>query len=363
MKINESDILIIFDVDGNIWFKYRDVLKALEYNNIDNAINTINVNDLFKQKYKNIRVSIGLETLKNMQPEQMFINESGLYEVFSNSTKILAKQFMHKYFTDIMPKIRQTGQYILNDTDKKKLDEMNNELNNYKQELTYYYDKYDFVPSKIGYLYINQNNSIKDSKTIICYKIGYASDMKERLRNYKVGNFNHKILCYIPLDINRKEIEKCVKNRNKSHLIKLVTDSICYLTLEELKKEIIDCINFMKSHICHCLHCQEKYEFENLETHKCTEIKEFIDVNIESEMKNKTTTKSSEESKKTKPSEESKKSKSSKGSKKSKPSKGSKKSKSSKGSKINKLSKGSKINKSIKGSKINKSIKSSKKSK
>jgi prophage antirepressor-like protein len=272
LKVNEDNVLIVFDKDGNIWFSFRDILKALKYNNIDNAINTIIVNDLFKQKYKNIRVSSALETLKNMQPEQIFINESGLYEVLSNSTKPLAKQFMHKYFTDIMPKIRQTGKYILDDTDKKKLDKMNDKLNNYKQELTYYYDKYHFVPSKAGYLYINLDKSIKNGKNINCYKIGYAKNMKKRLKEYKVGNFKHKPLCYIPIDVNKKEIENCVKARNKPHLTKLITDSICFMSLNDLKEEITDCIEFLKSHICNCLHCKKQYEFKNITTHECNKI-------------------------------------------------------------------------------------------
>ena len=54
---------------------------------------------------------------------------------------------MNKYFQEIMPQIRQTGQYIMNSKDKQKLNKLNNKLDNYKQELTYYYDKYHFEPS------------------------------------------------------------------------------------------------------------------------------------------------------------------------------------------------------------------------
>jgi prophage antirepressor-like protein len=340
LKINEDNILIVFDIDGNIWFSFRDVVKSLGYKNIDNAINTIDVNDLFKQKYKNIRVSCAQETLKNMQPEQMFINESGLYEVLSNSTKPLAKQFMHKYFTDIMPQIRQSGQYIMNSKDKQKLDKMNDKLNNYKQELTYYYDKYHFIPSKAGYLYINLDKSIKNGINITCYKIGYADDMKKRLKEYKVGNFKHKHLCYIPIDINKKEIENCIKARNKPHLTKLITDSICFMSLKDLKEEITDCIKFLKSHICYCLHCKKQYEFNNVTTHKCNKIEKFIDVDVDKLIGKPIGSKLNKLSKSSK-----------KGSKLNKLSKSSKK-----GSKLNKLSKSSK-----KGSKLNKLSKSSKK--
>ena len=47
-----------------------------------------------------------------------------------------------------------------------------------------------FEPSENGYLYINQDNSIKNGKEIKCFKIGYAIDMEKRLREYKVGNFS-----------------------------------------------------------------------------------------------------------------------------------------------------------------------------
>ena len=53
--------------------------------------------------------------------------------------------------------------------------------------------------------------------------------MKKRIGEYKVGNFKYKLLAYIPLQIDRKQIEKCVKIRLKPHLTKLLTASICYI--------------------------------------------------------------------------------------------------------------------------------------
>ena len=49
---------------------------------------------------------------------------------------------MDKYFKEIMPKIRKEGIYELSKNDKIKLDKLNNKLENYKQEVTYYHDKY-----------------------------------------------------------------------------------------------------------------------------------------------------------------------------------------------------------------------------
>ena len=69
-----------------------------------------------------------------------------------------------------------------------------------EEELTYYYDKYDFTPSKNGYFYINEDKVIKRGKYITCYKIGYCKDMAKRMQLYKVGNFNYKPLAYITLN-------------------------------------------------------------------------------------------------------------------------------------------------------------------
>ena len=64
----------------------------------------------------------------NMQPRAKFINESGLYELLSISTKPLAKIFMDRYFTDIMPEIRKNGKYILSKQEMNKTTEINKEL-------------------------------------------------------------------------------------------------------------------------------------------------------------------------------------------------------------------------------------------
>jgi hypothetical protein len=219
-----------------------------------------------------------------MQPNQVFINESGLYEVLTKSTKPLAQEFLKKYLIDIMPTIRKTGKYITNKNDMNKIKKLNSKINNYKTELNYYDTKYKFEPSSNGYLYINEDNLIKNGVKKKCFKIGYTLDMKKRVNTYKVGNFKHKLLAYIPLQIDRKQIEQCVKNRLKSHLTKQSSDTICYLSLDDLKKNIIDCINFENQHICNCVKCFKSYKLKSFNTHICNKKskKDIIDYKIKS---------------------------------------------------------------------------------
>jgi hypothetical protein len=43
-KINDKEIIIIFDKEGNIWFKFRDVLLALGYSDILHRIVDMKIN-------------------------------------------------------------------------------------------------------------------------------------------------------------------------------------------------------------------------------------------------------------------------------------------------------------------------------
>jgi prophage antirepressor-like protein len=172
LKVNENNILIIFDLDGEIWFALRDVYKVLGYNNINKVINYTIINTGNKEYYVNLSQCPRGHCLTNMHPNQVFVNEAGLYEVLLKSTKPLAELFTYKLLTDIMPEIRKKGKYILKKSEKKKLDKLNNKIDNYQQELTYYYNKYKFEVSKDGYFYINENKVINNGKNITCYKIG-----------------------------------------------------------------------------------------------------------------------------------------------------------------------------------------------
>ena len=279
LDFNNSKVIVIFDTDGNIWFGLKDLLKMLGYSP-EKARYRFKINIDYKKNFNKITIGRTQRSLP-LQPSTIFINESGLYQLLIKSTKPLAKLFLNKYFTEIMPQIRKTGKYISNEDDMNKINKLNDKIDNYKTELNYYNDKYKFEPSIHGYIYISEDNQIKNGIKIKCFKVGFDLNMAKRMKEYKVGNFKHKLLAYIPLKIDRKQIEKCIKMRLKPHLTKLITDSVCYISLSELKSDIIDCINFNAQHICHCIKCSKIYNIQSLNNHMCnkTVIKDFVDYN------------------------------------------------------------------------------------
>jgi len=243
----------------------------LGYIDTKHGIDDIKIDLNYKKKFFDLRV-VGFNPPPNFQKNMYFVNESGLYQLLTISKKPLAKTFLTKYLTEIMPQIRKTGKYISNKNDMSKIKKLNDKIDNYKTELNYYNNKYQFVPSKFGYIYICEDVQIKNGVKIKCFKVGYDIDMEKRMREYKVGNFRHKLLAYIPLKIDRKQVEQCVKNKLKIHLTKLTTDTVCYLSLDELKKELIDCINTITTHICRCVKCSKTYNINLLDKHKCNVI-------------------------------------------------------------------------------------------
>ena len=102
IKVNENEIIIIFDKDNNIWFGLRDIIKALNYNNITKAITQIKISSKYKKQYNKILTPPGGVGSIFIKPNKKFINESGLYELLSISTKPLAKIFMNEYFTNVI---------------------------------------------------------------------------------------------------------------------------------------------------------------------------------------------------------------------------------------------------------------------
>ena len=105
LKVNEDSILIIFDINGDVWFSLRNIFELLKYQNIDKVITNMKIKN--KEQYCNIRIPLNGGVLYNMQPHQLFVNEAGLYEVLTKSTKPIAEVFKNKYFEEIMPEIRK----------------------------------------------------------------------------------------------------------------------------------------------------------------------------------------------------------------------------------------------------------------
>ena len=106
----ENEISVIKCRD-DIWFRGKDIVKALGYEKTRNAI-LKHVDDEDKSILEDIRrgPQIGAP-FKNEQGGSIFINESGLYSLIFGSGLESARSFKRWVTKDVLPSIRKTGRY------------------------------------------------------------------------------------------------------------------------------------------------------------------------------------------------------------------------------------------------------------
>jgi prophage antirepressor-like protein len=267
LKYNDKTIFMVFDKEGQIWFGLKDLFRALGYTSLLH-INYTEIPKNYIKKYKKIKVSQYTAIPSNMQPNMKLVNESGLYYVLSNSNKKTAKDFMNIFYTTIMPELRKTGEFIMNKTDKDKIKKLNHKLENLKNENNYLEDKHNYNTTNNGILYILKlQTSIKGvDKTV--YKIGITKNIKKRLATYKTGHPNVKLLYIIKTNLDKKQLESCVKTILKFDTIKK-NNEIVYTSISTLLNDINKCSKLLIDSICKCNKCKNKFGISKLSKHQC----------------------------------------------------------------------------------------------
>ena len=109
-KYEENEITVIKCRD-KIWFRGKDIAKALGYEKTRNAI-LKHVNDDDKSILEDLRRGPQIRApFKNEQGGSIFINESGLYSLIFGSKLESAKVFKRWVTSEVLPSIRKTGRY------------------------------------------------------------------------------------------------------------------------------------------------------------------------------------------------------------------------------------------------------------
>ena len=55
LKVNDKEIMIVYDVDGNIWFKIKNILEVLGYTGTLKQLNNIKINKNNSKVYRDIK--------------------------------------------------------------------------------------------------------------------------------------------------------------------------------------------------------------------------------------------------------------------------------------------------------------------
>jgi prophage antirepressor-like protein len=203
LYFNDDEIKFIYDTDDIVWFKFSNIASILEYKDRNDVLKK-HIDKKYRKHLKDIQT---IHEVNRDQGNTIYINESGLYKLLTNSKKDLAQKFRDDVFSNILPTIRKTGKY--NVEDKNKLKELNKEiidLKNNQRNIKYPIGKAIYVIKKI----------INNKKY---YKLGHTKDLNKRLKVYNTSNPNKILYKYFCL-IENDSIDKCIKKvfKNKEFI-------------------------------------------------------------------------------------------------------------------------------------------------
>jgi hypothetical protein len=250
---NNTNIIVIFDEHNKLWFSLSDVYRALGYADPNMEIKRLDIDKSYIKSYKEIydnlpKKYINFTKPKNVQPHMKMTNETGIYMILTKSKKQVAKKFRDSLYQDIIPKLRDQGEYKFNVADKKKLNNLTKKIKAYQTELKRTQKQKHNNKTDNGFIYVLKVKTIKNGREKICYKIGYTADLDKRMATYKTGNPDIELVHSENIDCNKKQLEKCVMNLNTLKLLKNNTEIICDVPLKNLIGEINDCKTLLKKH-------------------------------------------------------------------------------------------------------------------
>lgn len=252
LNLNNTEIIILFDNTNSVWFSYINILKSLGYKNVNLQKARLQLDDKYLSTYSNIfnLSNNNKKILNNIQPHMKMISEAGLYFLLSKSNKAYSKLLLEELFTEILPSLRKTGKFNLNTTEKQNMKKLTKKMRLIQKEQTIKYrttKKYTDISGK-GFIYVLKVKKLKNGNVIICYKIGYATNLNERLETYKTGHPDIELVHSENVNVSKKQLEKCVLNLNILKRLSNKSEIICNKSLDEIKSEINDCKKLIQKH-------------------------------------------------------------------------------------------------------------------
>ena len=217
---NHVNLLILVDIYDDIWFCANDVARILEYRSPIKAINSLVPTD-YKKKYNEISVTDKKYT-KQYPENTFFINEIGLYRLSIRSKQPKAREFQDWITDVVLPSIRKEGIFRL----EKKIKYMKKTNDALLREIDYLRGSKEI--KKKGAVYILESPSIVRGKKKICYKLGMTKNIANRMRTYRTGNPNAKMVKIIYTDtLDPRAIERCGKAILKIKELKKNNEIFC----------------------------------------------------------------------------------------------------------------------------------------
>ena len=230
------------------WFIAKDIALMLEYKKPEKAVKDHIDEDyiLTYSQYEKIRPPKTGGLI--IQGTTKLINEFGLYSLILRSKNERAKIFQKWVTSEVLPSIRKTGQYKIEESIQQRLDNLQQTVEtvtneNLKIKSTYSHlaELHDQLRMKRNYHKFKKGNCvyiITDRWREKDYlKIGYTDNINERLRTYRTSmpHLNIEYLIYLT---EHKILEKCLMLKYSAKLVQKNHEYVIDASVETLVKSI-----------------------------------------------------------------------------------------------------------------------------
>ena len=118
-NFGESKVFTIIDKDSNVWFKGVNIATIFGYAKQANAI--FRHVDAEDKRSKGALLCVPVSGMHENNENKQIMNESGMYSLILRSKLESAKAFKRWITSEVLPTLRRTGQYTVNNTVKTKV--------------------------------------------------------------------------------------------------------------------------------------------------------------------------------------------------------------------------------------------------
>ena len=195
---------------------------------------------------RDIQTSIGLR-------KATFLNESGLYYLMMRSDKLEAKPFQKWIVQEVLPSIRKTGKYIVNDIVKANL------TFNIQTELDLHVQVINFIKVQFPQALLTIANGELQNDT-------YNKRIQSKLTGYTPGTFDiilnnlHKAFNGFAIELKSPKGTGVISENQLKMEINYKQNGLKTLISNDYNNIIYEIINYMSNTRIKCQYCEMKFK-------------------------------------------------------------------------------------------------------
>lgn len=254
---NQTFELINYGLKDNVYFKAIEIARFLGYVDTDKAIRKF-VWDSNKYSFNDIHHKLNPAELAGSKKQHMksiYISESGLYQLIFRSKMPFAETFQKWVIDDVLPKIRKTGKYKVNDNKIVKSNltfNIQTEYDLHTQIINFIKVQYPNILLTICNAELSNDSYEKRKK---CFLLGYQNGTADIIINNLHKNYNG-----FAIELKSPRGTGVISEAQKLMREKYNLNGFKTLISNSYNECLYQIIEYMRETRIKCIHCKNKFK-------------------------------------------------------------------------------------------------------